>query len=654
MTDVIELHPDIGPEVETHESAKAHWRTMRVGLFDKILKPKPRLTLSQWADERRMLDAENAEDATRWSTDRVPYLREMMDATTDPRIPEVVMVKAAQIGFTQGVILNGIGYYIDQDPSPLLVVQPSDGDAEKFSKEKLAPMLRETECLRGKVADSRSRDSDNTILAKSFAGGHLGITGATSPKGLRARSRRVVFFDEVDGYPPSAGAEGDPITLGKKRTIAFRRRKIVYGSTPTIKFLSRVWRLFEESDQRYCYVPCPHCGFMQRLIFGGKKIAIGLKWEPGRPETAHYICEDKGCRIEERHKPRMLQRLEWRAHNPGHWRRGYHISALYSMFPGAAWPVIAREFLEAQSKPEELQGFINTVLAELWEGVGESVSSHELAKRYEHYTEKGDVPKGVAVLTRSVDVQLDRLETEVYGWGAGTECWPIEHKVIPGDTRLPEDNVHSPWRELAPMLRKGYRHELGFSMVPRVTFIDSGDGGTTDAVYKFCRRRLKAKVFPIKGANDRQAPLLSEPKRLPSAKVILYHVGVSTAKGGLLSRLAKNTTAGPGYIHIPEWMDDDKLNQITAEKLIPVPGRPGQPARVVWTKTHDRNEQLDLWVYAYAALHQLGTKFVAGLENEVKKLAAQYDSGTIQRDAVVTGTKSSPRGRRVLSNGIIE
>jgi phage terminase large subunit GpA-like protein len=657
MTEVIEL-PVIDERVviETHESAKASWRRERAELFRAGFAPVSRVTLSEWADSKRMISPEESAEAGRWRTDRVPYLREIMDCISDPRQREVVIMKGAQIGYTQGVILNGIGYYIDQDPAPILVVQPSEGDAEKFSKEKLAPMLRDTPCLTGKVSDSRSRDSDNTILAKAYPGGHLGMTGATSPKGLRARTRRVVFFDEVDGYPPSAGAEGDPITLAKKRTLTFSRRKIVYGSTPTIKGLSRIERLFEESDQRYLYLPCPHCGYMQRLIWGGKDSEFGIKWEVGKPSTAHYVCEKNGCRIEERHKMSMLRKREWRAHNPGAERAGFHISGLYSCFEGSNWAECVKEFLSAKSKPEELQGWVNTVLAELWEGFGDSVDSNILANRFEKF--KAQVPAGVAVLTRSVDVQGDRIETSVWGWGEGTECWPIEHEIIPGDPKILEgqrvtlrgDEVSSPWDTLAEVLERSYQHELGFAMKPRVTFIDSGDGGTTDAVYKFCRPRLRQRVFAIKGANIEGAPLLSVASRIKKAKILLYHVGSWTAKETLLARLKKLTESGPGYIHIPTWMDGEHLNQLTAEKVVP---KPGARHKRIFSKTHDRNEQMDLWVYGYAALHQLGPIFVRDLGKTYKQLVEQASSRVIPATATVTGPASPGRGRRVLSEGIL-
>ena len=291
---------------------------------------------------------------------------------------------------------------------------------------------------------------------------------------------------------------------------------------------------------------------------------------------------------------------------------------------------------------------MNTVLGEPSDDAGDQASSHVLASRYEKF--KATVPRGVGVLTRSVDVQGDRLETMVYGWGAGTECWPVEFELIPGDPSLPEKHPNSPWKVLSEMLPRTYTHELGFEMRPSVTFIDSG-GHHTNEVYQFCRPRQAARVFAIKGANTEGAPLLSKPSRISHAKVILYHVGVWTAKETLIARLVKVKEAGQGYIHIPVWLDGEQLSQLTAEKVITK--RVGGYPHRSFIKTHDRNEQMDLWAYAYAAVHQLGALFVRDLEKHVAKLAAEHDKGALPPGSVSAGPTSKRKGRRVLSKGIL-
>ena len=198
-----------------------------VRLFKRIatvLSPPPELTVSQWADEYRRLSPEASAEPGRWNTDRAPYQREIMDAINDARCEEVIIMSSAQVGKTE-LILNIIGYYIDYDPSPILVLQPTRDMAETFSKDRLAPMLRDTPALKGKVKDARSRDSGNTILHKTFPGGHITMVGANSAAGLASRPIKIVLMDEVDRYPASAGTEGDPIKLAEKRTTTFWNRK---------------------------------------------------------------------------------------------------------------------------------------------------------------------------------------------------------------------------------------------------------------------------------------------------------------------------------------------------------------------------------------------------------------------------------------------
>jgi phage terminase large subunit GpA-like protein len=251
--------------IATATSAKRHWRSIRQRLFKRTLSPPPKLQLDEWADQYRFLSRENSSEPGKWNTDRTPYLRDIMRSITDPLVEEVVVMKAARIGYTEGVVGNGIGFFIDQDPCPQLVVQPTVDDAEGWSKDNLTPLVEETPRLREKVRDQKSRNSGNTILTKRYPGGSLKAIGANSPRGFRRVTVRVVWFDEVDGYPPGAGSEGDQISLGRKRAQTFDNRKIVMGSTPTLKDASRIETAFNASSQGRYHVKCPHCQHEQVL-----------------------------------------------------------------------------------------------------------------------------------------------------------------------------------------------------------------------------------------------------------------------------------------------------------------------------------------------------------------------------------------------------
>lgn len=528
-----------------------------------------------------------------------------MDAFSDPNTEGIVFVKCSQVGATE-ILNNIVGYYIDQDPSPILVMQPTQKPmAESWSKDRLAPMLRDTPRLRGKVQDPRARDSGNTILHKIFPGGHITCVGANAPSGLAARPIRVLLCDEVDRYVASAGAEGDPINLAKKRQDTFWNRKRLEASTPTIKGLSRIEKSWEFSDQRRYYVPCPNCHTMQTLKWEH------IKWETHDDiETAaastKYCCPHCGTFLDEADKPAMLKAGEWRAERPGRRIAGFHLNALYS--PWKRWVECVREFLESKDDPLQFQVFVNTVWGETWEERGEQLTQGTLAKRAEVYAK--EVPMGVAVLTAGVDVQQDRLELLVVGWGDKEESWRIHWESFQGDPWL-----ESTWALLEAALVRTYTHESGAELRIQAVGVDSGDA--TTAVYGFCAPRWKRRVYAMKGRSTRGTDIITRPSKSKKYKVKVWPVGTDKAKDTIFARL-KMQKPGPGYWHFPTKLDPEYYQQLTAEKAMIVK-KGGQPARV-YVKTRDRNEALDLEVYALAALHTLGITVRTQLGQYAKQL----------------------------------
>jgi phage terminase large subunit GpA-like protein len=331
-------------------------------------KPEPRLTVSQWADEHRMLSSKASAEPGRWDTARTPYLREIMDtlSATHP-CQRVVYMKGAQVGGTE-CGNNWIGYVIHHAPSPTLVVQPTVEVAKRFSKQRIAPMIEATPALRERVAEVRSRDSGNTTFMKEFEGGQLIMTGANSGAGLRSMPIRNLFMDEVDEYPGDVDGQGDPVALAEKRATTFGRRKVLLVSTPTIKGLSRIEREYLASDQRRFFVPCPECGHCDWMRWEN------IRWTEGDPGSARLACTGCGTLLEERHKPEMLGRGEWRPTAAGDGRTaGFHLSSLYSPLGWKSWVQCVAEFLQAKDDPSRLKTWVNTVLGETWEERGDSV-----------------------------------------------------------------------------------------------------------------------------------------------------------------------------------------------------------------------------------------------------------------------------------------
>lgn len=510
-----------------------------------------------------------------------------MDAVCDPSIREIWVQKSAQVGWTE-ILNNVIAYHVDQDPAPMLLVQPTLEMAEAWSKDRLAPMIRDTPAIRGKIADPKARDSGNTLLHKSFTGGRLTVAGANSPAGLASRPIRIVLFDEVDRFPTSAGAEGDPVSLGVKRARTFWNRKVMAGSTPTIKGSSRIEVGFEQSDQRYFFVPCPHCGEMQRLLWAN------VRWPDGRPEEAVYVCPHCGAEIDESKKPDMLAAGEWRSLRPSTGIAGFHISELYS--PWSSWPEMAVGFLTAKRLPETLQSWVNTSLGETWEDAGETLEAKGLASRVEAYT-SSHVPAGVRLVTLGTDVQDDRLESVFWGWGEEEEAWRLGHTVLRGDP-----GAADLWKEHDELLRQRFSTDDGRELVVEAACVDSG-GHYTEQVYSYCRRRKRQRVFAVKGQGG--PGRLVWPKRPGKAKgknVDVWLIGVDTIKDVLYGRLKRVISPGPGYLHFDADTTEEWLEQLTSETVV---HRMTMGRRIrLWRPRQAgiRQEGLDATVYAYAAM----------------------------------------------------
>ncbi|WP_229678206.1 phage terminase large subunit family protein [Caldovatus sediminis] len=596
-----------------------------------------------------MLSAEASAEPGRWRTDRAEYQRGIMDAVSDPDVETVVVMKSAQIGWTE-ILNNVVGYHIHQDPAPLLVVQPTVEMGESWSKDRLAPMLRDSPALRGRVADPRSRDGANTLLHKMFPGGHLTIAGANSPASLASRPIRVVLFDEVDRYPASAGTEGDPITLGRKRTATFWNRKVLMGSTPTIAGVSRIEAAWEQSDRRRYWVPCPHCGERQTLRWAQ------VQWADGRPETARYHCAHCGAGWSDAERWAAVRRGEWRAEAPFAGTAGFHISELCSPWRRLAETVA--DFLAAKDRPETFKAWVNTALGETWQERGEAPDWARLLERREAGMERGVVPAGVSVLTAGVDVQGDRIEVAVWGWGPGFESWLVETDVFPGSPASSE-----PWDALAAMLARDWECAGGETMRIAKVGVDTG-GTATSAVYAHLRRSRDPRIMPLKGVEGwaRAQPVsgpthvdVTEGGRKLRRGLRLWTVAVSVYKADLYRRLwlsrGEDGSIPRGWVHLPEWMEPELVRQLVAEQLVTVKDRRGF-ARQEWRKLRDRNEQLDMAVYARAALALLGAD--RGGDAFWRRLAEREEAQRpVPPEAVAPATAVSPPPAAAPVDGIV-
>jgi phage terminase large subunit GpA-like protein len=560
--------------------------------------PPPELTVSEFSD-RELVVTTGPLAGTHWQTSFAPYQRGILDAFHELGVEIVVVMGSSQWGKTACAV-NIVAYHIKHDPCPILVVEPTvDPMAKDFARNRLEPVIAASPSLRECVAKKRSRDSSNTILQKTFRGGSLAIGGANSAASLAARSTRLLVLDEVDRYPAELPGEGSTLAIAMKRTAAYRRRRrILMLSSPTLKGGTiHVW--FERGDQRRYFVPCPACAHTHPYEWKN------VRWVNDDPRTAALHCPACDHAIGEAERVALLERGEWRStaerKEPGiisfHLWEGY--SPLSSLAEIVASFLRARELQKAGDQ-SEMHTWENTTLGEPIEpDQGEGVEPHVLLMRREVYD--ADLPSGACCVTMGVDVQDDRLEALVIGWGPGEESWLVDRQVLPGDTSQPQ-----PWEMLDEVLDHQYQHATGQRLGIQATCIDSA-GHRTTLVYDYAARQAARRVFAIIG-RDGQRPIVSSPspKKWGQQKrqVPLYTVGADAAKALIVSRLAL-TLRGPGYVHVPhvDWADEELAAQLSSERLVTRFSK-GIPSQT-WKKVRPRNEMLDCAVYALAALRLL-------------------------------------------------
>lgn len=562
----------------------------------RALAPRKPLTVSQWADLNRRLSSKgSAMGNSAWRTERNPPLREPMDAMSARSTAKDVVLKfPIQFGKTE-VAINTLGYTMEHYPGPVMVCLPGEVSLQKWVAQKLNPMIEETPAVRELLTSTASRDGANRREFKDFAGGQLYIEHAGSPQRLKSTTVRTLLVDEVDEFASNLTSGDDPLEMLNGRTSAFPGTyKRLYISTPGLKGVSRIDQLYEKSDQRRVYVPCPHCQTEQPLEWAG------LHWAPGG-HGVHYVCRECGAQIDEHHKTAMILAGRWVAENPGAKIRGYHINCLYYQIGlGPRWADLVEMWLDAQNDPAKLKTFINDRLAEAWEDPSmRAVKHNAIADRAEGYALR-TAAAGVLVITAGIDTQDNRLAVHLVGWGRGMAFWTIDYVELPGD---PADDAV--WTSLTELLNTPILHASGAQLKVEAMANDAG-GHRTEAVKDFVRQRRVRRPMAIFGAVPNNAPVLSKGKlhdvdwkgRSDKRGVMVYHVGTVAVKHWLYSRLSTDADKAPEsrLCHLSDQLPGEFFQGLVSETYNPAKNR-------FEKRRGARNEPLDTWVYAYAAAH---------------------------------------------------
>jgi phage terminase large subunit GpA-like protein len=594
-----------------------------------IIKPPERLRISEWAREHARL-----KDGSRYYP--WPFQIEMLDILNHPLTRKVTVQKSTRVGYTQ-ILLAYMGYRLAHEPGNLIMARPTIEDSKAFMKEHVAAMLGWDvfkELAAAEAASSRKSATDTT-LEKFVPGGSLKAIGANSPGGFRDKDGDAIISDEVDGWPVSAGDEGDQLMLFAERLMQAFDPKDIAGSTPTDELISKIHPRFLESDQRYYHVPCEHCGAKQKLVWGsGEDDKPGLRWFPFKDPTEYWYQCVNGCRMQESSKLWALQNGLWIPENPDaytkHGHAGFHVHALYSLQPGAEWPLLARKFLETYKSPVKHKTFINTTLGDVWRVKGDVPDWQRLSDRREEW-KKGWVPYGGCVLTCGIDVQgagIGRIECFVIAHGRGGQRWLVDHHEVEGDPF-----VRKTWDKMETFVRSKFPHENGTSMMT----IERGAvdmGYATRAAYQFCLRMGLDWMIPVKGSPNLNAPPISASqamelqhrsnKQTKNENVRVHLIGGHGLKLELYHDLAldkpdpnaeepEHRRYPDGYVHLPTWLDLGTLKELVSEQWI--------AEKSEWKPTGP-NEFMDCMNYAKAALIHRGAE--RWTEDEWDRLEAVY------------------------------
>lgn len=554
----------------------AHEKRLR-GAWFGALRPPARLSLASWAEANIRLP--DGLSAVSGPIRLYPFQHGIADAITDPAMARVTVQKSARVGYST-LLIAALGHFVENDPSPILVVLPTESDARNFFVSNIEPIFGASPVLAGAI-ETGGRASRSTLLSRLFPGGFIKAVAAKAPRNLRGHTARIAVVDELDAMDVTA--DGPVLPLVSRRTDSFADRKIICGSTPVYEDTSPTIKAYGESDQRVYEVPCPHCGGFHEVRWAD------IRWPDGEPERAYWCCPSCGGVVEERGKGAMVAAGRWRATRPevtGH--AGFRLNSLISPVPNARWGVLAREFIAAKNDPPRLQVFVNTALGEGWRTEGDELDENDLQARAEPFGLEA-IPEDVLAITVGVDVQDDRLEAAIVGWTETGAALVLGHHVI----WQPYDSDGA-WLELDDLLKTRWKHPLGGTIGVDTACVDSGAGAHMEHVYKFCFPRWRRGVMAIKGVSGNR-PFIEQSKSKPRGGK-LWIVGVDSIKYHAFMKIAGKSP----MIRFSADLSAEWFEQLTSERVVVVYHR-GQPQRRIERIPGRRAEALDCTVYAIAA-----------------------------------------------------
>lgn len=559
---------------------------------------------SDWAEQHRSMGSDESPVPGSFSFAYTPYLKEVVDCLSNNHACRVCAVmKGAQIGFSTGVIENGIGWIIAQNPGNILFLSGHQELSEEAMNGKIDKMIDSCglrHLIKPNVQRKRNQRTGDTQKAKEFPGGSLTAGSASNHKLLKQRSVQFGFIDDFDGAKKSSTDSGDTTTLIEQRFAAYYdKMKLFLISTPELKESSNIEPAYLLGDQRRFKVSCPCCGefiflFWTVPIEGKVDEMGGITWKLDEKgdlleESVGYTCQKCGEWFNDSRKTQMLASGFWEPtaepSEIGYY--SYHISCLYSPPGMRDWASYVRQYLKANppgGKRDEKkhQTFVNLALGETYETTGEAPEAKILQANIRSY-EIGIVPESysikdgngrIVILTMSCDlngVEDDaRLDYEILAWSESGATYSIRHgsigTFVPMEGRMKnkEDRTHwtyvhnqrnSVWPELKKIIESVFktdtpnptaqdRFNIGRVMKIVLTGIDTGH--YTTHAYAFIDAN-KGKVVGVRG--DKESKFRKYDADTPSFKPArergeLYMLDVNHIKNTLANLMNLPWNAG--------------------------------------------------------------------------------------------------------------
>ncbi|MGL4982140.1 MAG: terminase gpA endonuclease subunit [Treponemataceae bacterium] len=597
---------------------------------------------SDFAERVRVLKGDLTPFPGPFSFERFLHFKEILDCFHPLNdVQQVSVMKGNQQGFTTAVLENILLYNIMVEPKAQMYITATAGLMKTSVNTKIERMIDDAGARPLIFAQSKksksSKDSGDTIEAKSYKGGYLHMFGGKSPARLRSMSYRAAICDELDAYDQALKDEGSVIELIKNRTDAYAKsKKIFFGSTPLIMQRSHIWKLYLDGDQRKYFIPCKHCGKRQDLVWHGTLESgerYGIVWENDenfkpKLETVFYKCKFCGGLMKNFDKAALMKKGEWRAtvenNNPK--IRSYHTSVLYNPPGMFSWEDMVQNFSECwdfqhnrMKDKEKYRIFRNTKQGLPFEETGLQIRYEKsmLFRRFGFI--RGTIPNDLAatdtkseilVVLASVDVQKNCLFVDVKGYSADCCVWTLDFFSIDGDT----ETFGGVWDTLHDfLLEKTYKDKDGKEYAITLSLIDSGR--YTDYIYAYCKRNSSA--YPCKGMDYIRGGETFKRFQRSTEDTIgkkAFHINTTKLKDRISNSLNftswKEGNPQPHwYFNFPDDFKDDYFKQFESEvKKDEYDRKTNQYIRTIWKAKHGApNHAFDTFVYNLAALEILAS-----------------------------------------------